>query len=142
MRLTSLLSLFLFVVIVFFAAPAASAQTAKDSTVTPDRADLRQPSDSAPQSPFQPAGPTTFNDRAVRFAQPLVDHGGDLIFRESSSDDGLCYSLRTYILARENKSSDATHLVRQVKCTPARKFGVKTADVRVDAPADKNSVSK
>jgi hypothetical protein len=47
-----------------------------------------------------------------------------------------CLKLRTYVMKRDEKDSDATHLVRKVKCTPARKFSVKSADIQTE---DSNS---
>lgn len=139
MKLTGLLALLLFVLIVFFAAPAASyAQTANAPTARSDNAQ----SDSVAILPerLQLAG-NKVSEHPLVASQPLVEHGGDLVLRESlqdstQGDDFTCLKLRTYIVARDDKTSDATHPVRKVDCTPARKFNFKTADIRVE---DRNS---
>jgi hypothetical protein len=41
--------------------------------------------------------------------------------------DGVCYTMRTYVMAREERDSDATRLVRYTKCLPAWKLQYKTA---------------
>jgi hypothetical protein len=138
MRLTGLLALLLFVVIVFFAAPAASyAQTASAAAVKSDNTDFNSPA-ILPEK-WQPTN--RVNEHPLVASQPLIEHNGDLVLRESLpdsrlTDDFTCLKLRTYIVARDDKTSDATHLVRKVNCTPARKFAVKSADVRVEAPAE------
>ena len=143
MRLTGLLALLLFLVIVFFAAPAASnAQTANPPTITNDRHDS-SPVQILPDKP-QPdeARPLRQTDRALVLAQPLMEYGGDLVLRESAENDDLCYTMRTYVMAREDKTSDVTHFVRQVKCTPARKFNYKTTELRIQQPADEKPALK
>jgi len=139
MRLTGLLALLLFVLIVFFAAPAASyAQTATTSTIQSNGSQ----SDSLALLPekLQPAG-TRVSEHPLVASQPLLEHNGDLVLRESMQDSSLgdeftCLKLRTYIVARDDKDSDATHPVRKVNCTPARKFSFKSADIRT---LDQNS---
>jgi hypothetical protein len=133
MRLTGLLALLLFVLIVFFAAPAASfAQTANIPSVTSDKTD---PNPGALLGNLHLAGDRV-SERPLVASQPLVEHNGDLVLRESVGDDFTCLTMRTYIMKRDEKDSDATHLVRKVKCTPARKFNFKTADIRSE---DQNS---
>jgi hypothetical protein len=145
MRLTGLLALLLlFILIVFFAAPAAShAQTANAPTIKTERPDS-SPVQIFPDKPqldeVRPALGQT--DRAMVLLQPLMEHGGDLVLRESAENDDLCYTMRTYVMAREDKTSDATRLVRQLKCTPARKFGFKTTELRIEKPADAKPATK
>jgi hypothetical protein len=138
MRLTGLLALLLFILIVFFAAPAAShAQTANLPAIKTERPDST-PVQILPDKPqldeARPAPGQT--DRALVLVQPLMEHGGDLVLREPAENDDLCYSMRTYVMAREDKTSDVTRLVRELKCTPARKFNYKTTDLRIQQPAD------
>jgi hypothetical protein len=139
MRVTGLLALLLFVLIVFFAAPAASyAQTANTPAVQSDSTNLNP--NMILSGKVQPAG-NRVSERPLVPSQPLLEYGGDLVLRESLqdsqlADDFTCLKLRTYIVARDDKTSDATHPVRKVNCTPARKFSVKSADIRTE---DKNS---
>lgn len=138
MRLTGLLALLLFVLIVFYAAPAASfAQTANTPAVKSDNTE----SDSLAVLPEKlQLVRNRVSERPLVASQPLIEHNGDLVLRESlqdsQQDDFTCLKLRTYIVARDDKTTDATHPVRKIDCTPARKFNYKTADIRVE---DKNS---
>ena len=144
MRLTGLLALLLFVLIVFFAAPAASyAQTSSTTLIEIEKADSSHVAVS-PHKPKVDIG--QLRDYPLVASQPLVEHEGDLVMQLPSADvshettlgdDYSCFTMRSYIMARDDKDSDATHLVRKVKCTPARKFSVKSADVRVQAPEQK-----
>ncbi|HEV2470470.1 MAG TPA: hypothetical protein VGS78_14865 [Candidatus Sulfotelmatobacter sp.] len=44
------------------------------------------------------------------------------------ADAGACYSIRSYVVARDSKNSDATHLVGYSTCRPANRYRVwKTA---------------
>jgi hypothetical protein len=106
MRLTGLLVLLLLILILFFAAPAASyAQTATNNTVkTSGKADAAQQVDQ------------TFADLARR-----ARSGSEL------ERDGVCYTMRTYVMAREDKDSDVTRMVRATRCLPAWKLEFKTA---------------
>jgi len=139
MKLTGLLALLLFVLIVFYAAPAASfAQTTNTPAVKSDNTE----SDSTALLPEKlQLVRNRVSERPLVPPQPLLEYNGDLVLRESmqdsqQTDDFTCLKLRTYIVARDDKTTDATHPVRKVDCTPARKFNYKTADVRVE---DKNS---
>src|SRR5215468_2651398 len=100
MRITGLLVIALFILIFFFAAPAASyAQTA-----TADKTD---------------ASPSVTFDRAWRdFAR------GDNVQLER---DGVCFTMRTYKVAREDKDSDVTYPVRVTRCLPSSRMELKSA---------------
>jgi hypothetical protein len=115
MRLTGLLAVLLFIVIVFFAAPAASFAQA---TASPDR-----------QSVFHYKSadevPKAMRDFAARNGMEL-------------ELDGVCYTLRTYVVARDERDSDSTHMVRATRCLPAWKLQFKTATESA-RPADPGS---
>jgi hypothetical protein len=103
MRITGLLALLLFLLIVF-AVPAASyAQT---------------PSTDAAQPAANSATTTDFT-RALR---DFTRGDGTQLER-----DGVCYTMRTYVMAREDKDSDVTRMVRTTRCLPASKLEFKTA---------------
>jgi len=107
MRLTGLLALLLFILIVFFAAPAASfAQTATANVA----------SASSEQSRALQAMDGTLADLARRAR-----------FGSEFERDGVCYTMRTYVMAREDKDSDATRMVRATRCLPSWKLEFKTA---------------
>ena len=102
MRVTSLLVFLL--LIVFFAAPAASfAQAANDDVQSQD---FRSKSADAWQKALK----------------SLADH--DVLQLER---DGVCYTLRTYVMARDEKDSDSTHMVRATRCLPSARLQFKTA---------------
>jgi hypothetical protein len=44
---------------------------------------------------------------------------------------GGCFKIRSYVVARDSKDSDAVHLVRYSTCQPASRYQVKTADIVV-----------
>ncbi len=133
MRLAGLLALLLFFLIAF-AAPAASyAQTAQAPAVAPDPRNDRLILEDSP-SIEHPKSVTDAPevDRPIVVVQPLLEHGGDMVFREYSRD-GTCYTMRTYVMAREDKDSDVTHMVRYRKCLPAWKLNFKSAIAPVDS---------
>jgi len=106
MRLTGLLAVLLFIVIVFFAAPAASFAQA---TASPDR-------------------PSSFHSKSadeVLKAMREFDARDGLELER----DGVCYTLRTYVMARDERAT---------RCLPAWKLQFKTATESVH-PADPGS---
>ena len=107
MRHTGLLALMLFLLILLFAAPAASyGQTMANPAAS------------------KPAG----NPLA---AELTYDKLADLARHERLGSeferDGVCYTMRTYIMAREEKDSDSTRMVRATRCLPAWKLEFKSA---------------
>jgi hypothetical protein len=115
MRLTGLLALLLFILIVFFAAPAASfAQTAPTGT----------------------AKPTAKGDVSPLFDRAFVDSNHLTRSGSEIERNGVCYTMRTYVMAREDKNSDATRMVRATRCLPAWKLEFKTAVEPEIRPAD------
>ena len=107
MRLTGLLALLLFILIVFFVAPAASIAQTANTIVT------AKPSE---QSASLHSTDGTALDLARRG-----------LFGSEFERDGVCYTMRTYIMAREDRDSDATRMVRATRCLPAWKLELKTA---------------
>lgn len=50
-----------------------------------------------------------------------------------NTDVNICFKMRTYVMARDSKDSDSTHLVRYTTCTPANARVVqKTAHPQAD----------
>lgn len=103
MRLTGLLALLLFILILFFAAPAASYA----------------------QSVLTPSRPMVKSD-ALPSLNALVDLARRVRYGSEFERDGVCYTMRTYVMAREDKDSDATRMVRATRCLPASKIEFKT----------------
>jgi uncharacterized protein YijF (DUF1287 family) len=110
MRITGLLILLLFFLFIF-AAPAASyAQTA---------------STNAASTAANSAKPATGDDASIAFDRALRElarRDGTQIER-----DGVCYTMRTYVMAREEKDSDVTRMVRMTRCMPATKLEFRSA---------------
>ena len=102
MRITGLLVFLLLILIFFFAAPAASyAQTAPSA---------------------KPSVSSDNKDAPARAFQNLLRGDGTQLER-----DGVCFTMRTYVVAREDKDSDVTRPVRVTRCLPATKLEFKSA---------------
>jgi len=107
MRLTGLLALMLFLLILLFAAPAASY----GQTVT---------TPSIAKSSEKTIPPEWDSRNLLELARRA---GAASEFER----DGVCYTMRTYIMAREDKDSDVTRMVRATRCLPAWKLEFKSA---------------
>jgi hypothetical protein len=107
MRLTGLLALLIFILIVFFAAPAASFAQSANTIIA--------------------AKPSEHSEMLLSMDGTLVDMGRHGRFASEFERDGVCYTMRTYIMAREDQDSDATRMVRATRCLPAWKLEFKTA---------------
>jgi hypothetical protein len=107
MRLTGLLALLIFILIVFFAAPAASFAQSANTIIAPK--------------------PSEHPEMLLSMDGTLVDRGRHGRFGSEFERDGVCYTMRTYIMAREDQDSDATRMVRATRCLPAWKLEFKTA---------------
>jgi hypothetical protein len=107
MRLTGLLAIILFLAIVFFAAPAASyAQSAGSSAASSALLADNHPSEAAlPQSP-------QLSRRTTREEQR----------------DGVCFTMRTYVVTRESRDSDAVRFKGYHECLPEWKLQMRTTD--------------
>jgi hypothetical protein len=53
-----------------------------------------------------------------------------------SEEGPTCYSIRSYVVARDSKDSDSTHLAGYSTCQPATRYGLKTTEIR-SATADR-----
>jgi hypothetical protein len=53
---------------------------------------------------------------------------------EKSANDTACLFIRSYVVARDNKDSDATHLVSYSTCQPGSRYGVKTTELKQNPP--------
>ena len=116
--LTGLLALLLLILILFFASSAASfAQTA-----TPDTS----------------AKPSEKTEVSRLTSDTLADLARRARSGSEFERDGVCYTMRTYVMAREDKHSDSTRIVRATRCLPEWKIEFKSAVAPVlnkdDAP--------
>jgi hypothetical protein len=44
--------------------------------------------------------------------------------------DVTCYTIRSYVVARDSKDSDSTHMTGYSTCQPASRYGIKTTEER------------
>jgi hypothetical protein len=51
------------------------------------------------------------------------------------SDDNLCYSMRSYKVARDDSHSDSTHAAGYSTCQPAARFHTRSIELRNSPPA-------
>jgi hypothetical protein len=49
--------------------------------------------------------------------------------------DSYCFKIRSYVMARDSKESDSTHLVHYSTCQPASKYRLKTAEIQAQPPS-------
>jgi hypothetical protein len=56
-------------------------------------------------------------------------------FPANDSDaDKTCLSIRSYVVARDSKDSDSTHLVSYSTCQPTERYRLKSTEIRVESP--------
>jgi hypothetical protein len=48
--------------------------------------------------------------------------------------DTTCYSIRSYVVARDSKDSDSTHPAGYSTCQPTNRYRLKSTEIRVDSP--------
>jgi hypothetical protein len=76
-----------------------------------------------------------------RLDQGKVDPGArTFTFKVAPAPDGsldgdaTCYTMRSYVVARDSKDSDSTHPVSYSTCQPASRYRVKTTEERSVSP--------
>ena len=65
------------------------------------------------------------NDRLRLFSpnDSMIASGGRVI------DDTVCYKIRSYVVARDNKDSDSVHPVSYSTCQPASRYRLRTTEL-------------
>lgn len=116
MRLTTLL--LLIIAVLLLTAPAASfaqnvAPPKSNMLFTGDDAAILRDDGSSPQ---------------------LSEYARDLRKFDTGDSHDTCLTMRTYVVARENRNSDVTHRVRYYECVPAWKFDIRTTDLKQRSP--------
>ena len=93
-------------------ATGASAAWQQDDPAFPNNLDQYegQPFKLDSSGTIVPAHPVIFT--------PMLPQGTQM------ADAGACYSIRSYVVARDSKDSDATHLVGYSTCRPANRYRV------------------
>jgi hypothetical protein len=54
---------------------------------------------------------------------------------EAFNSDNTCYAIRSYVVARDDKDSDSTHLVHYSTCQPAARYRLRTTEIETQSPA-------
>jgi hypothetical protein len=62
------------------------------------------------------------------------DHG-IFIYPDGLGLDGVCFAIRSYVMVRDRKDSDSTHLVHTSTCQPASRYHFRTAELRQETPS-------
>jgi hypothetical protein len=82
------------------------------------------------------------SDTQSNYVRPFVapENAGDSAWPKGSNgsrqsypvlaENDACLTLHTFVVARDGKQSDSTHLVAQRTCTPSRQFQMKSAVVQ------------
>jgi len=88
-----------------------------------------------PDQPLYSPGQDSSGDiRADQYkadpASRLVKEEPETISRVDDLPGDTCFAIRSYVMARDNKDSDSTHLVSYSTCQPASRYRMKKAEVR------------
>jgi hypothetical protein len=67
--------------------------------------------------------------------RPFKVQTPDTLLSGLPGQDNSCYAIRSYVVARDDKNSDSTHLVGYSTCQPSSRYHVKSAEAR--APGDR-----
>jgi hypothetical protein len=59
----------------------------------------------------------------------------DIVMDRQSGDDILCYKIRSYVVARDNKDSDSVHPVGYSTCQPASRYRLRTTQIQTGSSA-------
>ncbi len=113
--------------------PAISAQMAPAASTNPE------PWRIVPKATQEPGGAssdvrpeTSDNNSNILFADPksqvLTARVLSKLAEAEKLNGNTCYSIRSYLMARDSKDSDSTHLVSTSTCQPAQQYGLKTTD--------------
>jgi hypothetical protein len=108
----SIFRLFPFSLLIAIGVTSAAAQSTPEKTPA-----VAQSMDSA----LIEIGAGLYQPRLNQFGSGLPPHV--LIYkRDAQADDTLCYSMRSYKVARDSSASDATHPAGYSTCQPAARF--------------------
>jgi hypothetical protein len=86
-----------------------------------------------PAEPLNRIHVDEYNPRSTQLTVPrFLLRNQDL---QSQDDDSLCYTVRSYKVARDNPQSDSTHAVGSSTCQPAARFHTHSIELRTSQPA-------
>ncbi len=108
---------------------ASSNSDAKTATAFPDL----QTRAATPSEPWRIIPQNAERSSSLRF---LPDSGNDhiAISLAGNSSDGTCYAIRSYVVARDSQSSEATHPVAYSTCQPASRYQLRNTVLGSDSP--------
>lgn len=127
-----------------FASPAAATPREPWRIIPEQRqTDSSAPSPNAPLS--DQAGANDLAETVKRMVSSAESDSKSRTFRFTTPDEKLmtvtlppgdsegpaCYTIHSYVVARDSKDSDAVHPVSESTCQPASRYGVHTAEHRV-----------
>jgi len=103
---------------------AAPLVAQEQSLTLPDSARITNQQTLLPTAPANSAETSVRTDRSTR----------DDLLRQLTSgrqflDDTMCYTMRTYVVARDGKHSDSVHPVGYSTCQPAGKYRLRTTQM-------------
>jgi hypothetical protein len=112
-----------------------SADSATQNATTPDFPFLfpsPQP-EQTPSATLDRIHVGEYNPQSTQFSVPrFLVRNSD---QQSLDDDNLCYTVRSYKVARDNPHSDSTHAVGSSTCQPAARFHTHSIELRTSQPA-------
>jgi len=110
-------------------APAASEKAAVSSepwSISPNiEAKANVPQD--PLARLETSQPPKYKTGQGQETKPLLfpSPGNGFIISPEALADNSCFAIRSYVVARDSKDSDSTHLVGYTTCVPSRKYQVR-----------------
>jgi hypothetical protein len=116
----------------------AAANPSQDSTLFPDAGADQHWFDLTPQAGSNESQLNVGVDQLQQGQLQPEQFKPPLKFQIQPNDSGIavdqvlgggCFKMRSYVVARDSKDSDAVHLVRYSTCQPASRYQIKTADI-------------
>ena len=114
--------------------PAIAAQTTPDTSTNPEPWRIIPKPTQQSGSASSDVRPETGDNNSNILVSDLQDRVltaralSRLAEVEQLMNGNTCYSIRSYLMARDSKDSDSTHLVSTSTCQPAQRYTVKTTD--------------
>ncbi len=113
MRIPGILPALLFGLASLGAVPSGDQSQAAPNSVAPSvKSDLLNSAETSPIGKFHPASQSLRNFDLHNLGSIHIEEGRD----------NVCYTMRSYIVARENRDSDSTELVGYSTCQPSSKY--------------------
>ena len=114
-------------VLLISTAPALAQQ---QTIHTPDTNRIRE---QQPLLQAVPRKPEPFPPPSGAFWADLEKQPGFVSSDLRALDDTVCYSMRSYVVARDRKHSDSVHSAGYSTCQPASKYRLRTTETRTDS---------